>query len=378
MRHKLLILILGVFMPVFLSAQVNFEEGNWYKVLERAAAEHAVIFLDGYTTWCGPCKLMDKNVYSRRTVGEFFNGNFINYKMDMEKGPGPGLVDKFNIKGFPSYTFVAPNGQMIHGGIGYMGGDALMEEGRKALAVFKTMDIDTDNANPQLKYDIALSSLEANAPEGQRLVAAYLDKQVHWDTEDNMYLILKSIKEPGTKAYQYFIENRRDFDQLFGKKEVFEQVYTMVFRKAMSLGNAKRAFKVADKIYSGVYPRSADKHLLAFKMDYYRQKEDMKRYAKCAIKYYKKYPINDALDLNNAAWSFYEGVKQKRFLKKSIQWAEKSVTLDPQYYNMDTLARLYAKVKNKKQAKKVAKQAIKLAKRNGDDPSSMEDLLYSL
>lgn len=378
MNHKLIILLLGVLMPIFIQAQVDFEQGNWYKTLERAAAEHKVIFLDGFTTWCGPCKLMDKNVYSRRTVGEFFNENFINFKMDMEKGPGPGLVERFKIKGYPSYTFVAPNGQMIHGGFGYLGGDALKELGAEALKKFQTMDADIGGANASIKYDIALASLEGGAPDAQELVDRFLQKQIHWDTEDNMYLILRSIQKPGTKAYQYFIENRRDFDQLFGSKEVFEQVYTMVFQKAMSLNSAKRAFKVANKIYSDVYPNKADKYNLAFKMDYYKQKEDMKRYAKCAIKYYKKYPLNDALDLNNAAWSFYEGVKQKRFLKKAIKWAEKSVSLDPQYYNMDTLARLYAKTKRKKQARAIAEKAIKIAKRNGDDPSTMEDLLYAL
>ncbi len=378
MNRKILMLLLSVFISGLLSAQIEFEEGNWYKTLEKAARENTLIFLDGYTTWCGPCKLMDKNVYSRRTVGEFFNANFINFKMDMEKGAGPSLVDKFNIKSYPSLSFVAPNGLLIQIETGYLGGDALIKAGKEALAKFKTMDFDNMQTNPKIKYDIALSSLESYAPDAQRLVEEYLSHQIHWDTEENMFLILKSIQTPGTKAYDYFVKNRKDFEQLFGRKDVFGQVYNMVFRKAMSLNNPKSAFKIANKIYTDIYPERVDKYLLAFKMDYYKQKEDMKRYAKCAIKYYKKYPLNDPLELNNLAWSFYEGVRQKRFLKKAIGWAEKSVGLDAQYYNMDTLARLYAKTKNKKKARQIAERAIKLAEQNGDDASPMKDLLYSL
>lgn len=378
MNRKLIITTFALLVSTILSAQINFDEGNWFKALEKAADQKSLIFLDGYTTWCGPCKMMDKNVYSRRTVGEFFNANFINFKMDMEKGPGPSLAKKFGIPGYPSYSFVAPNGQLVNSAFGYLGGDALIELAKEALAKFKQMDMTSNSVNPKIKYDIALASVESNAPEGQQLVAEYLDKQPVWDTQENMYLILKSIQSPGTKAYHFFVENRASFEQMFGREEVFEQVYTTVFRKAMSMNDAKSAFKIADKIYSEVYPNQADKHKLSFKMDFYRQKEDMKRYAKSAIKYYKKHPLNDALDLNNAAWSFYEGVKQKRFLKKALKWAEKSVSLDPQYYNMDTLARLYAKTKNKKKAKSTAELAIKIARRNGDDPSSMEDLLYAL
>src|SRR6266540_4082157 len=46
---------------------------TWQQVKQKAKAENKYIFLDIFTTWCGPCKMMEKNVYSNDTVGDFFN-----------------------------------------------------------------------------------------------------------------------------------------------------------------------------------------------------------------------------------------------------------------------------------------------------------------
>src|SRR5437016_7533889 len=68
------------------SKGVQFEKNlNWQQVLAKAKAENKYIFLDCFATWCGPCKLMDKNVYPNDTVGNYFNQNFISVKVQMDE-----------------------------------------------------------------------------------------------------------------------------------------------------------------------------------------------------------------------------------------------------------------------------------------------------
>ena len=39
---------------------IRFTPGKWAEILKKAKAENKIIFFDAYTTWCGPCKLLQK------------------------------------------------------------------------------------------------------------------------------------------------------------------------------------------------------------------------------------------------------------------------------------------------------------------------------
>ena len=72
------------------------------EAIARAEAEDKLIFVDFYTSWCLPCKLMDEDVFTDRALGDFMNERFVSLKIDAEAGNGvqpreplqrPGLPD---------------------------------------------------------------------------------------------------------------------------------------------------------------------------------------------------------------------------------------------------------------------------------------------
>lgn len=67
---------------------IKFGKQSFAKTLEQAKKENKLIFLDAFASWCGPCKLLDKNVFPKKEVGDYFNANFLNLHIDMEKGEG--------------------------------------------------------------------------------------------------------------------------------------------------------------------------------------------------------------------------------------------------------------------------------------------------
>lgn len=111
---------------------IVFFEGTWKEALELAKKENKLIFLDAYASWCGPCKMMKYKVFPSSEAGEYFNQNFINVKMDMEKGEGPELAVKYGVNGYPSLYFIDYTGKVKKYSVGYHNVKQLIELGQAA------------------------------------------------------------------------------------------------------------------------------------------------------------------------------------------------------------------------------------------------------
>lgn len=109
---------------------IQFNTSSWADVLKKAKAENRIIFLDAYASWCGPCKLLQKNVFTQKDVGEYFNKRFINVKMDMEKGEGPMLSQRYPLEAYPTLFFINGNGKVVKKVIGYQTPEALIGIGK--------------------------------------------------------------------------------------------------------------------------------------------------------------------------------------------------------------------------------------------------------
>ena len=96
------------------ASTVQFEDSETLTpLLDRAAAEGKIVFLDFYTDWCLPCKLMDEDVFTDPQVYQHFNANFINYKVNAEVGNGVNLRVVFNVGVYPTLIFVDARGREL-------------------------------------------------------------------------------------------------------------------------------------------------------------------------------------------------------------------------------------------------------------------------
>ena len=104
-----LLLVVFVLQTPVIQAQnkkgIHFFEGTWAEAVAEAKKQNKNIFLDGYTTWCGPCKKMTKEIFTTDKVGNYYNEHFICVKKDMEKGEGIDLAKKYSINKFPTFVF---------------------------------------------------------------------------------------------------------------------------------------------------------------------------------------------------------------------------------------------------------------------------------
>ena len=98
---------------------IKFSNANTLSAaLEQAIEKDKLVFVDIYTTWCMPCKMMDEDVFPDTNLGNYFNENFINLKVDAEKGTGPTIATLFGIYAYPTLLFLDNKGNVLEQKVG--------------------------------------------------------------------------------------------------------------------------------------------------------------------------------------------------------------------------------------------------------------------
>ena len=110
-KCKLFCWMIAVILPLSSFAQgVDFKELTMQEALALAGKEKKMIFIDFYTTWCGPCKMMSSEVFTQEQVGTYFNRVFVNMKVDAEKGEGVELAKKYQVRAYPTFVVLRADG----------------------------------------------------------------------------------------------------------------------------------------------------------------------------------------------------------------------------------------------------------------------------
>lgn len=143
MNKKLLVTTLGLLLSLSTFAQhassttgIKFEgTSSWKELIKKAKAEKKLIFMDAYTTWCGPCKMLQSRVFPDKQLGEYFNQNFVNAAIDMESDEGMRLSSIYEVRGYPTLFFIDPNnGKVVKSILGYTEVDQLLNTGKSAAS----------------------------------------------------------------------------------------------------------------------------------------------------------------------------------------------------------------------------------------------------
>ncbi len=106
---------------------IQFENGTLATAMRKAKAQGKLLFVDCYTTWCGPCRRMSNLVFVQDNVGAEFNKRFINIKVDMEQEEGRMLGKKHGITSYPTLLFMDGSGNIVKKVIGGQSASALLK-----------------------------------------------------------------------------------------------------------------------------------------------------------------------------------------------------------------------------------------------------------
>ncbi|MBL7880601.1 MAG: thioredoxin family protein [Chryseobacterium gambrini] len=385
---KKLSIFSALFIGAFALAQgIKFEESNFTTVLAKAKKENKLVFIDAYTTWCGPCKLMAKNIFPQKTVGDYYNSHFINAKIDMEKGEGIEIAKKYNVKAFPTYLFVDGNGELVHRTLGYVEENDFIQFAKdagdpgKRLTALKQKFEDGEK-DPEFLKNLASLTMYNDAEFAGRVMERYFSSKKELDRED-IQMLLSVAQNADSPMYKIFQAKKDEISKM-----ITPQKYEAIDKSIKITSVLKKSYNAQSKTWDDNYflteaqkflsKEEAEKILKKAQAGRALRDKDIAKYEKLTLELNQDTSALSSEELNSLAWNFFENVSNKASLEKAVVWAQESVKKDENFANTDTLANLYNKVGDKKNAKLWAEKSIELAKKTGQDSSDTEKLLKSL
>ncbi|SIT19801.1 thioredoxin family protein [Chryseobacterium gambrini] len=385
---KKLSIFSALFIGAFALAQgIKFEESNFTAILAKAKKENKLVFIDAYTTWCGPCKLMAKNIFPQKTVGDYYNSHFINAKIDMEKGEGIEIAKKYNVKAFPTYLFVDGNGELVHRTLGYVEENDFIQFAKdagdpgKRLTALKQKFEDGEK-DPEFLKNLASLTMYNDAEFAGRVMERYFSSKKELDRED-IQMLLSVAQNADSPMYKIFQAKKDEISKM-----ITPQKYEAIDKSIKITSVLKKSYNAQSKTWDDNYflteaqkflsKEEAEKILKKAQAGRALRDKDIAKYEKLTLELNQDTSALSSEELNSLAWNFFENVSNKASLEKAVVWAQESVKKDENFANTDTLANLYNKVGDKKNAKLWAEKSIELAKKTGQDSSDTEKLLKSL
>ena len=147
---KLILFLICTLSITFAQAQeIKWLTLNEALVLQKKSPKP--IFMDVYTDWCGPCKMLDAKTFKEKAVSEYISKNYYAVKFNAEgntlvtylkikytnptyKAGQKGrngthqFADFLNLEGYPTMVIFDKKGAILKNVVGYRTGDQLLPE----------------------------------------------------------------------------------------------------------------------------------------------------------------------------------------------------------------------------------------------------------
>jgi thiol-disulfide isomerase/thioredoxin len=370
---KKFILILLSISYLSINAQgIEFFKGTFDEAKAYAQKEDKLIFMDCYTTWCGPCKRMSKNVFTKKEAGDYFNENFVNVKMDMEKGEGKALAKKYSVGSYPTLLFLDYKGDVVYQTKGARrDATSLIALGKKALLpnkkTLQNLQSKWDSGNRDQKFLKEFMKVKTLLGEdNNEPFKAYLNSLSAEEkkNEDNIKFIYKQTTQVSSAGMSFIYENKSLLKDVFGAK-TFDKKIKTIATESISVATKNKDNKIVAEVKSmlkKLKPANYKKQSNYIETKYYGKTKQWNAYDKSVTKYLKKYKKNNDVALKNVAWNYYMNINDTKKLQKAAKWISKAISLNNSYENNLTQAYLLYKMKNYNEAQDAVEYALILSK----------------
>jgi thiol-disulfide isomerase/thioredoxin len=366
-----------------LAAQgMEFFNGSWEEALAEAKKLERIIFVDAYAEWCGPCKRMANNVFPQNKVGEFYNKNFVNVKLDMEKGEGLVFRKKYPVSAFPTLYYIDYTGTVVQMVRGAQTVEDFIKLGRQALSKIDRSDqfaaeYEKGNREPELVYNYVKALNKAGKPS-LRIANEYLNAQKDLGSEQNLRLILEATTQADSKIFDLLIQYRKQIAALESEEAVLAKIVEAceaTAKKAVEFQSEDLLKEVVDKMKKN-HPQLAASFATAVEMSFYLAVSDAANFLKAGKTYVKNEAAGKPEELHNLAGTIRLNFPDDaKAMKEAEGYAKQAAEKSNRFDFYLTYADILNKNGKKADAMTAANRSLELARQEGPQAVRMVEMV---
>jgi len=305
----------------------------------KAKAENKMIFLDCFTTWCGPCKMMANTVFPQEKVGAAMNPKFVNVKIDMEGTYGAPLAKKLQITAYPTFVIFNADLQEVGRFLGGSQADEFLKRVQEKSADNSSSALkarwEAGERNPEflMTYLKTLTATYKTQDANDVAEALLEGKEATFAADSTLRKIfLSNIINPFAKSFIYTAKNPADLSAVVGSRVVEGKVASVLAGYQAKLIIEKdngevsldqQQFDAFLALLKELKSKEAEHYRLTTLITLAEKQKDYKGF----IGYVKEYLANkdlDASDMQLAQWTKLFSApdadnKQKEEMKKILK-----------------------------------------------------------
>ena len=396
------IFLLFLIVPFCLQAQVDtgiqFEHNlSWSAIRAKAKAENKYIFMDCFTTWCGPCRRMASDVFPLEQTGKYVNDKFISVGVQLDTTAkdadnvkawykdGHDIAEKYHVRAYPTYLIFAPDGHAIHRFVGSSPAPvflASLAESFDSTRQYYTLldEFNKGRRDTAFLHKTAMATANAyDLANGESIANAWLATQSDLLTRDALYMQQLFTKKSSDRYFSTFTDHAAEVDKVFGPgfaESKVRNVYLGELTPRKPGDNTPPDWTAVHQTIASKLPAQADELTARLKLNYYLSKKDFPNFEKEIVAYMKSY--NDKLtdgDLNSMAWAVFQNCSDMTCVTDILDWSKRlKDNSEPGY--VDTYANILYKLGKKDDAIALETKAMEQA--GGADKASFQETINKM
>ena len=350
---------------------IDFKHCSWEEAKSLATKENKLIFIDFYTDWCGPCKMMVRDVFPDSALGVYYNARFVNVKINAEKGEGIGLAKKYGIGAYPTLVYTNPAEETVYKVVGETGPSELIDQAKIALtpngdlAALKEKHNNRTLSKEELLRYTNLMKASGDDKKAAGLFDEYFAIAPATD-EASYKMITNYARSTENTSFQYLEQHRQGFAALVGAQKVEAYIRRMItsdfiyhkYPTEEAYQEAKKTLKTKIRV--------DEQTELDMDMNHYMSAGNETGYMQMASLLINRYYYNNDREISNILGGCLHFVKKPANIDSALVWAQRALAIKDNFMNNATLAMVYNKQKKKDLALKYIDASLADCRRDGD------------